>query len=439
MEEFPRNVAHLVYCETIGEALDQASAASLILVDEALGGDGLGLCRRLRTDPVTASLPIILRSSSRNRHPQANEVVGPHDLRGTIAAMIKLCPSLNTASEITNVPDDLFDDEEDVFDVEQSTVIWRKPEDITQAQWPPPPPEIDPNVDLLDFTRNFAGYANSLLEAYGQQATLSSADRRRLDQAARNTVGMVEEVMSTSQRAINDALMRKDVVRMRELSAARNVMHDKLRELRERVSQQEASSDESDTPLLPPPAPKAKSELTRAAEARDAARRMPPRSRRQTAPRPAQRSMPTGGVGRVTGRTARVVRPRRLRPEIFWIIGVVALLAGGLVAYRVIKRPAAPTAPKQTAGNTPPKLQDLLLERTSAAVVAKPQAVDAEGDQISYIIRWKVNGRVISGAFSARLLARHYRPGDTVQAEVTPTDQYGRGVPMLSKPLNISR
>ena len=65
-------------------------------------------------------------------------------------------------------------------------------------------------------------------------------------------------------------------------------------------------------------------------------------------------------------------------------------------------------------------------------------ATDANDDAISYVVRWTVNGKTITGARTTRLAPDRYKPEDTVQVHITPADAYTRGRPMLSQPLRTA-
>jgi hypothetical protein len=68
----------------------------------------------------------------------------------------------------------------------------------------------------------------------------------------------------------------------------------------------------------------------------------------------------------------------------------------------------------------------------------KYEAVDQDGNPISYTFRWYVNDSQVQEGPSSSLQPGSYREGDTVYAEVTPADASSTGTSMKTDPVTIA-
>ncbi|MCA9670228.1 MAG: hypothetical protein KC503_31755 [Myxococcales bacterium] len=449
MERFPRTVARLIYCDTVGQVLDRVTDATLVVVDNAFEGGGETLCQRLRSDAMSGDVPIVLRAPTGTQSRFADYVVAPNDIEQLSHAVRHYCPAVTTPPAFEQLPDDYLDEDE-MFDIESNTVIWRRPEGedsdeaiATGATWPPPPPELDPRQDLLEFTRTYAGYVNSLLEAYQEPQKLGDDERMRLDEMSGSVLQAMDSMLSQTQTAVNAALMAKDLDRMREMTAARNVMYEKLQRLKLVAPKPTSPSNQVGSPGPVPTAtgphpPDNRAELMRAAV--EAEERM---------------ARPTGGVSSSKSSKSKKARRRRTTGSakkaggrsygrLALILGILLLGTGGAVGYSMYRRATGRTGDSGSGDGTgssgknhKPVMRQVTLQLTDGGILAKSVSYDADGDQVSYIIRWMVNNQPVTGALSARLAKRFYKRGDKVQVLVTPADPYGRGRAMLSQPLTV--
>jgi hypothetical protein len=180
------------------------------------------------------------------------------------------------------------------------------------------------------------------------------------------------------------------------------------------------------------PADDGRSELMRAAVAAEERMRQPSSGAKKRAA--TRRRRTTGSAKKAGGRSYR---------RVALILGLLLAGTGGAVGYSMYRRAMGRAANEGSGsgtgkkGNHTPEMRQVTLTLSSAGVIAKSVSYDADGDQVSYIIRWMVNNRPVGGAVSARLTSKFYKRGDKVQVLVTPTDPFGRGRPMLSQPLTI--
>jgi hypothetical protein len=175
----------------------------------------------------------------------------------------------------------------------------------------------------------------------------------------------------------------------------------------------------------------AKSELTRAAEAKEAQRRVGEDVARKRIEMIGRQHRPHGSARRFTG-NAFDAQSLPLGP----IIGGVAVMAiVGVVAYAMFS--GGPSRRAAPPGNSPPQMTYVALAETPAGIVARPDATDANRDRINYRMRWYVNEKLVSGAGTALLTSQNFAVGSRVEVEVTPEDPYQDGAPMLSKPLFV--
>ncbi len=477
----PQGSCRLVHCDSAQEALDQAANAAVVVINMRMAGVE-GFARRLRADPITGSIPILVRGGTHQGAPWADEVLSAN-LQQTMNVLQTYLPELldpnayASSDEIEELDEDAF------FDIDESTVIWRRPEGV--EDWPQPPPEQQPNEDVLDYTRGYAGYVNSLVEAYLTPDHYTTAQHVRLDEMSHRVIGAMDATLNSVQNAINDALRDGNLQRMRELSAGKNILFEKLQQLRNtsrnqgggkaaapahgatppnngivnasvgasapsstpepmtasagspsvelRLGDAVSADDPRNTGPHSPPSleelgttgPQRKSRLTIAAEAKER-ERAKVIAREAAARRAASsaRSKPGDGGSLFSSR-------------VFWL-GLIALavVCGGLAYVLTLQR--GPTKRKRGSDNQPPVMQYVTIQEIATAVIARPKAKDPEGDRISYSIRWIVNGEPVEGARTMRLHKRHYAVGQSVVVEVTPSDRDGLGQPMASQPLSIT-
>ena len=425
LEQFPRQRCDLVCCETVGEVLGRAPAASLIISDPSTADDGGELTRRLKRSGSTRRIPLVVYGGSNgHRLSVADRVIDEGDWPSLLQSIRAYCPELSDENSDDEV-------ERSEFDVESVTAVWRRPtEDDPTVVWPPPPPTLKPRQDVLDFVRTYAGYVNSLLEAR-DISELDENETDRLEQASIEVRANTDQVLSTTQTAINQALMAKDLRRMRELNSARTLLYEKLQVLRKADKARETTSTATFRPSRETPTASQKSEITRAAEARAAQLSKQERGAQAT---PKSRLPVSAGFVNRSG-TAKRHRTVLSGRQVGLTLLAVLLAIGLIFWWR--NRPQHTAGQAGDSGNQRPQLTQVYLEHAVGGITARPTATDPEGDPISYIIRWRINARLAKGAYSTRLRHDRYKPGDTVQVEMTPTDSYGPGRPMLSQPLKV--
>lgn len=447
-EKFPLSICDLIFCDTLATALSRSTDADLIVVDYNLPGGGEELCKRLRADPITAVIPVVLRSSKVTPSDLANHVIPAENIERTMRVMCHLCPRLANPPKEGLVSFDP-DNEEPVFDVEQSTVVWRRDESIPHISdsWPQPPPKTDNIQDPALFTTTFTGYVNSLVEGYRERKKLSSKELRRLETYSAQVVNQTENFLSITQSAVNDTLKRGDLKVMRELSAARNVLYEKLKVLSSFVDQPPKKADISKAekpaqsltqpPLKIPsdpslistgPQPKAipqkKSELTLAAEKLKS-----------------QRAKEKKILVKKHVRKRKISSTARKTPTNFPVWIWVAIVGGciALLIALLVFSPSSPTSNEATHDNISPKMIEITMQQTPAGIIAYPKAHDQDGNSVSFSVRWLVDGQTVPDARSLRLAPKYYDIGRTIEVEITPDDGYGQGTPMRSQPLTITQ
>lgn len=88
-----------------------------------------------------------------------------------------------------------------------------------------------------------------------------------------------------------------------------------------------------------------------------------------------------------------------------------------------------------TVGNSPPKVmavECVIAAGASPMAEARTQAVDPDGDAMTYSYRWFKNGKLVDGATSATLPLEHVGRGDQVIAEVVANDGTSASTPVKS-------
>ena len=493
-------------------AMERAPGVSAAVVDIALFG-AKDLCIRPRADPLTAQIPLVFVVN------HSNDAVGvpvdaavPLDTMDVLDQTLRLyCPSLarveqlEPAAALSAAPVPAEDDE--VFDDSSKTVVFRRPmaQPGEALEWPPLPPSIEPNQDMVDYTQSYAGYMNSLMEALNEPSKLSNAELKRLQEVSKATMDDVEVLLGAVQTSINEALMDKDLVRMRVLSTAKNTIYDKRQTIRgmlgkagtakmptvemtapdpepptRRETQPPPAAAEpkaprpkrntlefgsKEVPPVPPgpPAPPAeegpgdtademlslmpdsnsstpgaitKSELTLAAEAKVAERKATRRAEvvaaRKAAKKGRKPASKPGGKKAVYGSAA-----KGGKPGYGWVwIPIAALLVLVSGFYLVVHfRNMPDKSVVKKVKNDAPEMEWVILDQSTAGVQARVSAKDKEKNSISYSIRWFVNNQQVKGQHTTRLQPTHFRTGDIVYVEVTPTDMYNSGLPMRSREL----
>ena len=513
--QFPPEVCDFASAENMAIAMEKAPGVTAVVVDIALFG-AKDLCIRLRSDPVTSQIPLIFVVNS------SNDAVGvPVDASVPMANMEVLdqtlrlyCPALNMPDSPAPVPavqaEPLQETETtEFFDDGVKTVVFRRPEAQPgeAMEWPPAPPQIEHEQDMVDFTQNYSGYMNSLMEALEDPTKLSPQEIKRLHEVSKTTMDDVEVLLGAIQTSINEALMAKDLVRMRVLSSAKNVIYEKRQTIRTLLSKKGAraagprttspmgsmaevspapappeaapeqsvrvtgpmatqpTAGEGSDPGSPPESPDGapprtrrstrefgqpngdgemlsltpsdknarvtKSELTLAAEAREVAKKKERIALRKSRKHKKQPAPPKAVYGSAAKHTS--------KPGYGWvwacIVSLLVLVAGLTAYYQIKNRPPARVKPK--VNNAVPVMKWVILQQSTAGITARINAEDKENDQISFSIRWFVNDKELPGQSTVRLRPSSYKPGGVVYIEVTPTDLYGRGLPMRSRALPI--
>ena len=98
LERLGNRCCRTIHCETQGQALDRAADAAVVIVNLDVAGGAALLCRRLRAEPSTASVPIILRAPSEQRVPDVDRRVEIDDFERLIQAIQHCVPSLAEAA-----------------------------------------------------------------------------------------------------------------------------------------------------------------------------------------------------------------------------------------------------------------------------------------------------------------------------------------------------
>jgi CheY-like chemotaxis protein len=463
---FPPGTCRVVFIDTAVDALKKANLSVAVVVDERLAG-GAELCRRLRADPLTSHMPVVVRSQRAVSVPKtlADGAVLSHDVHGLVHMLQTLVPELSAPSPLSN--DGLWSDEDEdaLFDDGAMTVIWRRPEAAPGEvqEWPPPPPVHAEGQDSVDFALTFAGYMNSLIEALESPSGLSPEELQRVHEISHQTLLDAETCLNLVQSGVNESLMRKDLVRMKVLTSAKNSLYEKLQRLRGLASKiaPKVAPARPAPPRVPASNPAAggpdladlsyddleeesnglaelalrsarrsKSQITLAAEAKEAANRAAAernrakQAERRKAVRGSARKSAEGGGGGLPG------------PLWMWIAIAVAAV-GGSGAYIAVRLTRAEEAPRVQQANRPPQIQRVRLEQSPAGLLAQPKAADPDNDSVSFTFIWFVNGKRIPDARTARLDASAYKGGDQIEVEVRPRDSYSEGIPMRSRVFRV--
>lgn len=102
---------------------------------------------------------------------------------------------------------------------------------------------------------------------------------------------------------------------------------------------------------------------------------------------------------------------------------------------------SAPVSTALAVANRPPTLTGVALEplgevNVSNDVVARPQAIDPDGDPVEYRYAWMVNGRPVLER-GPRLEAKRFRRGDEIRVRVTASDGEGDSAELVSAPIRV--
>lgn len=99
------------------------------------------------------------------------------------------------------------------------------------------------------------------------------------------------------------------------------------------------------------------------------------------------------------------------------------------------------TSDAVTVGNTPPELVSISLVPdplyTDDVLFPSVEAVDADGERISYTQTWYVNGSAVGETGATLDGADWFSKGDEVYVEITPTDGDDAGTPMTSATVTV--
>jgi len=103
---------------------------------------------------------------------------------------------------------------------------------------------------------------------------------------------------------------------------------------------------------------------------------------------------------------------------------------------------SAPMTASASIGNQPPELGAVVIDppgdiTRGHPVIARPRAVDADGDEITYTFSWRVNGEAVPVEGDALETAELHR-GDTVQVRVVASDGQDESDPIESPPLRVA-
>ena len=90
--------------------------------------------------------------------------------------------------------------------------------------------------------------------------------------------------------------------------------------------------------------------------------------------------------------------------------------------------------------NTPPRITDAsteLKQDTGAEIVLNANAIDADGDPMTYTYEWFKNGKRIEGEKAASIDVSKFQKGDKVYANVAAADDQESGSPRRSDPITL--
>ncbi len=118
---------------------------------------------------------------------------------------------------------------------------------------------------------------------------------------------------------------------------------------------------------------------------------------------------------------------------------------GQVVSVTVIasdgKARSEPFTAEVEVGNQPPRLFAVLIEASGPPVrgtplVATPEAVDPDGDEVEFEYQWIVNGDAYASE-AETLETDGLERGSTIEVEVTASDGYARTDPVRSEPVRL--
>lgn len=454
--------ARALYCEAVGETLDRAADAAAVVVDSGISGGGEALCRRLRADPTTATVPLLLRSRSPVESHFADEVVAG-GVEVVLAALLRRVPALAQSGIAGRQPI--------APPTPPLTARTTQPAEGANDPWQADPPEALPGEDLLAYHGRCEQFLDRLVEAHEGATELAMPRRVQLMEQSHRVVVMMDGVLDGAQKAVNEALRAKDLARMRALSDGKTALFEKLQRLRSAVRtadsvprvalgkglapspavaagapgaapppRVEATRSESDpgVPTVVQGLRPQKSQLTLAAERRAQQQREPKREATGTRAGAVRGAPDTGSTPsprrRREATAARHAAARAPRARPLWL-AIPVLVALVLVALLFGRSPTPPAA--APTANQPPQMVHVTVQETPAGVLARPEARDPEEDRVTFSIRWFVDGVLVPGAATVRLASDRVQVGQSIYVEVTPSDSYGSGSAMRSQGLTI--
>ncbi len=145
----------------------------------------------------------------------------------------------------------------------------------------------------------------------------------------------------------------------------------------------------------------------------------------------------------------------RLTPKLFMTLAllIVGVLSIVIVVQRYLARQGSLPAPMSAAlsgqpegtqaasVNNPPQMMNAVIipanPDASTPLDVKYEAVDQDGNFVSYTFRWFVNNSQVQEGSSSALQPGAYRSGDVVVAEVVPADAFSQGSPFRTDPITI--
>lgn len=400
----PSGAPPLVRCRDALELRGRLQEAALVIIDDGPEA-GDALCRRLRDSPASSGLPLILCAPAGTQSVWADQVVDRVTMDTLEPALRELCPALPKAP--SRSPGGY------AFSAKAAAAA---------------PPAKEPT--LLETLETRRKAVDGLLS--------SGADAA----AHADLITTTSKLLDESQRAINEALKTAALGRMRELTAARNVLFEKLQRFRSSRPAGAPTSAAGET--TPGPEQGATGERRAASERGAASQRGTASERIALGPAATKSSLTLAAEAkereaRAKTRPAPPVRPRTKAPGsssrmALWL-GIAAIVLGAAAAVFVLYRPGPRTSALARNDNLRPKVTRVDIEKTPEGLRVRPMATDPERDPITFRIRWLVNGQPVRGVDGAELSKREYPRKATVQVEITASDGLGSGQPMISRPL----
>lgn len=463
-KHFSSSQARLTFSSTFDETLESSTGATVVVVDARMQGNGEELCWLLRTHPPTSSTPIILLSDSEGTASNfADQVIPANDterLVHVIRAYAKLETVTDTKKPPTPPPANKKRSTTQQTGVAQHTsaATAAKPQETLSPEWLPLPPALEAGTDLLAFTDTFSSYLGAVFDAEGKLRSFTPAEKERFYLVSHQSSQVLDDLLAATQSAVNDALKAMDLMRMKQLTNARNSLFDKLTRLRQLTQTGEAQSfiksaamGERDKTTVFSTKPEKersqidrkresisfsqKSAITLEAEAKEA-RKSEPRNTAKVASATSKGSKKPKPVFK---RGMRGSAAKEKQSKMGLVVSlVVALGAIGVLVYSEVSSPKPRQGTASSHPNRLPEMKYVQLEQTPVGVMVRPAANDPDGDRVTFLVKWYVNGNLQSDVRTVRLSPQAYRVGDKIVAEVTPQDRTSIGKPLQSAPLEIA-